>query len=306
MHKTSRDRYLKKKNHLENGINKFLFLLIVFVFFPIFITTFFQRLKIQDLIFVKPEQELSEVEKKLPAIVAKQISIHMPDECIKAQCVIARTNAIAAKEKGESEMKGFSTAELQELWGTQYDSYYKKIESLVNETAGETLQYDGSYIYAAYHQASAGNTRNMQEYSKKNLLPYLEGVECHEDTMSEGYLNVYFWTKEEFLELFKNLFPEETIAGGGDVKILTRDKAGYALQVQVGQTIYEGEEFRKTLALPSACFEITLVDEDIRIVTMGQGHGFGLSQYTAKKMAESGKNYQEILTYFYKGAVIAE
>ena len=74
----------------------------------------------------------------------------------------------------------------------------------------------------------------------------------------------------------------------------------------MGQTICDGESFRKKLGLPSACFEIKLIDEDVRIVTMGQGHGFGLSQHMAGRLAESGKNYQEILQYFYKGVSITE
>ena len=74
----------------------------------------------------------------------------------------------------------------------------------------------------------------------------------------------------------------------------------------MGQTLYEGEEFRKKMQLPSACFEITLIDGDVRIVTLGQGHGFGLSQNMAGVLAEEGKNYREILQYFYKGVSITE
>ena len=60
--------------------------------------------------------------------------------------------------------------------------------------------------------------------------------------------------------------------------------------MQVGQTVIDGETFRNRLSLPSACFELTLIEEDVRLVTMGNGHGFGLSQYTAGKMAEAGSS----------------
>lgn len=36
----------------------------------------------------------------------------------------------------------------------------------------------------------------------------------------------------------------------------------------------------------------------------GFGHGLGMSQYGAKGMAEAGNNYEEILEYYYKGAVV--
>ena len=200
----------------------------------------------------------------------------------------------------------FTVLELQELWGEQFETYYEMLQEIIAETPGETLQYQGEYIYAAYHQSSAGNTRSMSEYYEKSDMPYLAGVACHEDTTADGYLNVFYWTGEEFVALCKNVFPEENISGGSDILVLKRDVAGYALEVRVGQTVCDGETFRKKLNLPSACFEITFVDEDVRIVTMGQGHGFGLSQHMAGCLAESGKKYQEILQYFYEGVSIVK
>ena len=146
----------------------------------------------------------------------------------------------------------------------------------------------------------------MGEYYKSNVMPYLSSVTCHEDTTAEGYLNVFFWTEENFLKQMKILFPEEELQNSADVTVTARDTAGYVLEVLVGQTIYEGESFRKKLNLPSSCFELTLLDGDVRIVTLGQGHGFGLSQSMAKYLAEKGYDYQEILTYFYKGITIKE
>jgi len=299
-------RIYGKKQRLEEKINFFLCIVLIVVVLPVFITTFLGKLEIEDLLFSSSETGLSEVESKLPQIVAKQISIQAAEEVIKAQSVIARTQLMTAMEKGGMEPASFSTTDLQELWGEQFDDYYQKLQRLIQETAGEVMRYQGDYIYAAYHQGSAGNTRTMSEYYEKSGMPYLVGTACHEDTTSEGYLNVFFWTKEEFLTLCKTVFPEEMVNSGEDIQILKRDSAGYVLEVQVGQTICEGEKFRKKLGLPSACFEITLIDEDVRVVTLGQGHGFGLSQHKAGELAKEGKNYQEILQYFYKGVSITE
>ena len=298
--------FMVKKRSLRGKINLFLCILLVFIMFPVFITSFFGRMEAEKWFFQKPEIAITEMEEKLPRIVAKQINIHMPEELIKAQCVIARTQLMAAQEKEETPPAEFTISQLQELWGEQYENYYQKLQRLAEETVGETLQYNGNDIYAAYHQVSAGNTRTMQEYYEKSEMPYLVGVSCHEDTSAAGYLNVYFWTKEEFINLCKSVFPEETISGGSDIQIQKRDSAGYVLQVQVGQTMYEGETFRKKLNLPSSHFELTLLEEDVRIVTMGQGHGFGMSQHMGKVLAEEGKNYREILEYFYNGVIILE
>ena len=301
-----RRRIYRRRRSPEEKINFFLGMILVLVVIPVFITTFLGRIEVEDLLFNRPGNMMPEAEVLFPETLAKQINIQMPKEAIKAQSVIVRTQLVSAAEKGETPPAGFTTTQLQELWGEHFEEYYHLLQDLIAETAGETLQYNGEHIYAAYHQSSAGNTRSMAEYYEKSAMPYLTSVACHEDTTSEGYLNVFFWPKEDFLALCKNVFPEETITGGEDIQVLKRDSAGYVLEVQVGQTTYEGETFRKKLSLPSACFEITLIEEDVRIVTMGQGHGFGLSQHMAGKLAEEGKTYQEILQYFYKGASITE
>jgi len=301
-----RNRIFRQKHSIEEKINSFLCMILMVVILPVFITTFCGRLEIEDLLLRESKTEFSEIESKIPLIVAKQINMQMPEEVIKAQSVIARTQLMAAEEKGDAMPASFSVADLQELWGGEFDAYYQKLQRLIEETKGEVLMHNGDYIYAAFHQASAGNTRTISEYYEKSRMPYLTGVSCHEDTTSEGYLNVFFWTKEEFLTLCKEVFSKEAISSGEDIKVIKRDSAGYVLEVQVGQTVYEGEQFRKKINLPSACFEITLIDEDVRIVTMGQGHGFGLSQHMASVLAEEGKNYQEILQYFYKGVALVE
>ena len=291
---------------LERKINQILVILILVFLLPIFITTFCSRMKVEELILDFSKNPVSEIERMLPGIVAKEIGILKPDECIKAQAVIARTNLMSADKLGQDRPEGLTVAQLQEMWGENYELYYEKLERLIAETADLTLSYQGDLIYAAFHQVSAGDTRSMPEFAGVQKMPYLASVPCHEDAVAENYLGVYFWEKEEFLQLMERLFPEEEIVNCADVWVLKRDSAGYVLQVQVGQTLFDGEEFRNRLSLPSSCFEITMIEEDVRIVTMGCGHGFGLSQHMAEYMAKNGADYQEILEYFYKGVVLTE
>jgi len=301
-----RKRLYRRRYALGRKLNFLLSIILIFIVMPVFITTFLGRLEVEDLLFRRPGTVAAREEIVTPEILSRQINIHMPKEAIKAQSVIARTQLLLAEKEGTQPPAGFTVLELQELWGEQFEEYYQMLQKIIEETAGETLRYQDEYIYAAYHQSSAGNTRSMKEYYEKSQMPYLTGAASHEDTTAEGYLNVFFWTKEEFAALCKNAFSEEKVTSGADISILKRDSADYVLEVQVGQTICDGETFRKKLNLPSACLEITLIEEDVRIVTMGQGHGFGLSQHMAGHLAEAGKNYHEILQYFYKGVSIVE
>ena len=44
--------------------------------------------------------------------------------------------------------------------------------------------------------------------------------------------------------------------------------------------------------------------ENVRIVTRGLGHGYGLSQNEARAMAQEGTSYEEILQYFFPGTTL--
>ena len=44
---------------------------------------------------------------------------------------------------------------------------------------------------------------------------------------------------------------------------------------------------------------------DFVITGVGNGHGVGLSQWSAYNMAEAGQSFEQILTYFYTGVQIA-
>ena len=74
----------------------------------------------------------------------------------------------------------------------------------------------------------------------------------------------------------------------------------------MGEDKVNGEEFRKNYDLISSCFSIQQYEGKLRITTRGVGHGIGLSQNTANKMAENGKTAEEILKYFYEGCEIKE
>ena len=75
-------------------------------------------------------------------------------------------------------------------------------------------------------------------------------------------------------------------------------------------TRQDGSQVKGGTLLPSAYFTLEAqTDQEgnftgCRIQGGGYGHGVGMSQNGAKGMAETGKNYKEILTYFYKDVEI--
>ena len=110
----------------------------------------------------------------------------------------------------------------------------------------------------------------------------------------------------EFLEKCRAAYPDAGLTELTQIEIVSRDAAEYVTKIKVAGETYDGEQFRHALELPSACFTITEMDDHVRIVARGMGHGFGLSQNTAEELAKEGYGYREILAYFYKGAVIGQ
>lgn len=59
--------------------------------------------------------------------------------------------------------------------------------------------------------------------------------------------------------------------------------------------------------IPSACFYVkSLEGTDYELSGGGFGHGIGMSQYGAASMAEQGKTYDQIITFYYKDVIITD
>ena len=134
--------------------------------------------------------------------------------------------------------------------------------------------------YAVYHH-------KLKEVLGSEDYPYLKMVECPLDLESKEELKT---------RIFDELKAE----------VKKTDSAGYVLSVQAGEEQVNGEEFRNAYDLDSACFTLQDYNGKLRVTTRGVGHGLGMSQYTANRMAKEGKDYKEILDYFFSGTEIKE
>lgn len=250
-------------------------------------------------------------EKYLVGMIAQEISLNYQIESIKAQAVIARTTLSQMIEaKKDTLPEAMTTKAMIELWGQEgFEENYRMLEQAIADTKGEVLTCQGQLIDAAYHAVSAGKTRTAKEALNREDEPYLTSVDSTMDIPSKEYLKVIFLQKNQVAEKLKAVHGELTISEEdvmNKINITLRDSADYVLQVQIEDITMTGEEFRQALGLNSSCFYIKEVEGQVRIVTKGLGHGIGLSQYGANELAKEGKNYQEILQYYYTGAEITQ
>lgn len=250
-----------------------------------------------------------DMEEYLVGILAKEIPLDYQIEAVKAQAVIDRTSLAAALESEEGNLPAsMSREEMLALWGQDgFEDNYQMLEAAAEATEGEIMYYDGKPIHAAFHAVSAGKTRNAKEALQREDEPYLAQADSTMDIPSPDFLKVIFMEKEEFYNKLKEACPELEAAPENvleSIVIETRDSSDYVTQVKIGQKAVTGEEFRGYLGLNSSCFSLKEVENKVRIVSKGLGHGLGLSQYGANELAKEGKDYKEILKHYYKDVSI--
>ncbi len=250
-----------------------------------------------------------DAEEFLVGVVARQIPAEYEPEALKAQAVIARTYVFRQMDgagevsAGELGLGDPGENSLETLWDKDhFAEYYEKIRSAVEDTAGQVLVCGGELIEPLFHRASAGATRNGDA-----LHPYLSSVDSSFDVEAENYMTVLEWSPEELTGRMNadSAFPQISVSPGqlaDTIQIVSKDRAGYVAQIQIGSHIYTGDEVRQLLGLPSSAFTLKDHEGKIRAVCKGLGHGYGLSQYGAHHLAAEGQSAEEILTYYYTGA----
>ncbi|MFC3885949.1 SpoIID/LytB domain-containing protein [Bacillus songklensis] len=70
--------------------------------------------------------------------------------------------------------------------------------------------------------------------------------------------------------------------------------------IEIGGKKFEGKDVRDILGLNSTDFTFERKGEQVMVTTRGYGHGVGMSQYGANGMAKEGKNYRDIVNYYYR------
>lgn len=296
---------------MSEKIKTILALLIIIILLPIVLTFFLQSGKIElpnfmDRLIKVPQEKETEEEatEVLTGILAGQISTDFDPEVLKAQAVLVRTGYERDKAAGKETAYSLSLNEMEQMWGSEkLKSNYERCRRAVVQTKGEVLTYQDQYILPCYTRVSAGRTREADSLGGEET-PYLKSVLCDSDILSEDYLAVLFYSFDEFRKKM-GLSEEVTEEEVEKIQVKT-DTAGYVSQVKVGEFVISGDEMRERFELNSPCFFIRRVDDQMRIVTKGLGHGYGMSQYAANIMASSEKNYKEILSFFFPGTVLTK
>lgn len=230
-------------------------------------------------------------------------------EALKAQAVAARSYALKKIENTKEEdydvvdtvsnQVYYSEEELQNKWGSDYDSKIKKVKQAVNETSLEYLDYNGEVVQAFFFSTSVGKTENSEEVFQ-SALPYLRSVDSSWDKEASPVFNdtTSFSLSDFYTKL--NLPYNDKLT----TEILETTSTGRIKKIKINGQEMTGNDVSKALNLRSNFFELEQIGTNIKITTTGYGHGVGMSQYGANGMAKEGYTYDQILKHYYTGTQI--
>ena len=287
--------FLKKK--FLNNIFLFSLLLICFTFAE------------EKSIFIKlldgnTVREI-EIEDYVSGVVVKEMGEDWPIEALKAQAVVSRTYLIW---KMYTNWKNNYHIENSIYHQVYRDCKNEIIKSILLETKGEILLTDAEELVPVFfHACSGGITANPSDVWKGEYPfnysvqdPYSENTpfSLWKKNISKIYLSKIFGCPVEKIEIVEKDQSNRVkllkiISKNGNIKILRgiefRDKINKNTEVY----------FNNPYIIPSTLFEIEDKGDTIVFTGKGYGHGVGLSQYGAKKMAEIGFTYKDILKFYF-------
>ena len=272
------------------------------------------------------------LEEYLYGVVPSEMPASYPKEALKAQAVCARTYACVQMTNSSLEALGAQVDDSVSYQVYQNSGEAKEASQAVEETAGEILLNNGSPITAYYFSTSHGRTSTDQVWAASAPSSYLQSVECTYDSGEPWYQWEVELSLGKILENVQGMFEGvSSVAGietgeegteGGVLKLVIHTDQGdkelhseYDIRTALAPeglsvTRQDGSQVMGTSLLPSAYFTLEESRDEqgdltgYKILGGGYGHGVGMSQNGAKGMADTGKNYQEILKYFYKDVEI--
>lgn len=284
---------------MKPSTQKVLTVILAILSFPFFTAALING---KEMIVLEKEPELEDF---LAPVIAAEIPQDYPEEAVKAQAVLVRSRCDTALEEGKKERE--LVKELVLAVQDPEQSEKEKIsvcEQAVRETAGVVLNYGGKTVTGPFFAVGNGMTRSGEDVFGSREAPWLVQVESPWDIDDERYLSGVFFTLEELKEKLGEYgaFVNEGMTSEEAeqcIRITATDQAGYVTELMLGDVLVGGETVRNLLNLPSSCFSVQAVDGKLRFLCKGMGHGVGLSQTGAAAMAREGRNWMEILQYYF-------
>lgn len=239
---------------------------------------------------------LVDLDKYLAGVVQSEAGVNARKEFYKAQAILCRTYALKQSQRHVNE--GFSLCDHTHCQSFKGRSTYNpEILEAVLETSGIVVaDYNYRLITAAYHSNSGGQTQRASDVWLSDA-DYLQSVvdpySLHQ-SRAKWQDTISFQDWKDYLQ--KNgmtsvgRIPEEIIY----VEQMRRKKYFILDKDSIRMT-----KIREDWGFKSAFFDMFPDGDSILVWGKGYGHGIGMSQEGAMKMAADDFTYQDILHFYF-------
>ena len=245
-------------------------------------------------------------------------------QALKAFAICARTYAVMKMGNGNALFDVYLDTRDQVYNGTNVENPLS--DKAVDETKNLILTYDGKSATVFYSAACGGHTENAGNVFAGKEEPYLKGVKDGDPpncSIEPGFNWQEKYTAKTIVDRLKSagyISSENYILK--DIEVISRFESGRVniLQITLNK-ISGGEKIIKLIGnnirsiirtadnkhiLRSTMFNISFNNGEVIIEGKGNGHGVGLCQWGAIRQSIEGKNYKQILSFYFPGTDIQE
>ncbi len=245
-----------------------------------------------------------DLEDYIKGILYHEASHYWPVEALKAQAIACRTYAVYQMGVSKNNDYDVTNDIYSQVYGGKTSERYRT-NKIVEETKGLILTYNGKVLPAYYHATCAGHTEDASLLWDTDI-PSLKGVACPFCKESPHFNWHYDMPLKELEEKLNKAGHKISDIKG--ITIVGLNASGRITKLRIVSDKKEitipAKDFRNIVGvniLRSTNFQASIADTDVVFEGIGWGHGAGLCQWGAYFMAKQGKNYQEILKYYYPG-----
>jgi stage II sporulation protein D len=219
-------------------------------------------------------------------------------EFYKVQAILARTFALSHLQKHVAE--NFNLCD-----HTHCQAYFGKTTELdimraVTDTKGKVVVDDNlNLIDAAFHSNSGGQTANSEDVWGSRL-PYLRSVN---DTFSTKMPNAKWerkMAKEDWLSYLKLKHNYPIQDSNARWLALTFKQESRKPYLESNNVRVPLKNVRTDLQLKSTFFSVVAIGDSVVFKGRGFGHGVGMCQEGAMRMAKLGYKYPEVINFYYQ------
>jgi stage II sporulation protein D len=230
----------------------------------------------------------------LRAVVGSEMYARWPMNTLMAQAVAARTYLFFTHGR-----KGYVNTSDMAYQGVSAENHAADLA--VELTDDIVLTHNGQLFSAYFHSTCGGHTAAAAKVFDDVSARFLTGVPCEWCRASPAYT----WTARLPQAEAARRLQRRDITAITSLDPLGSEPDGHAQDILVNHSVRMGAQTLR-LALgshtvKSTCFTASATADGLLFRGRGFGHGVGMCQWGAFGMAQAGRDWQEILAWYYPG-----